>query len=369
MEHLELPLRSSFLYGIGAPDPSLGVDGNLYVDVALNLMYYKTAGVWSTVASPMTLTAGSGISVSALAGGQVKADPNNGFAVVAAAGDWLTITDVDGGDATTKTTAGQVAALASLQSAYNTSPSIVAVAPINISGGSGDIMTFTKATGSGRCININQSIVSGNPAVDITTSGTNPASALRLTGGSSGTASPLVVINTSAVTAGITALSTAGGIGLNLLHSNASAAAMYVRNTNAAGAIASYFGSSSGQVNLAVANAITTYTLTLPSAQGSAEQVMYNNGAGVLAWRFAPKAVAVAVPDTGWSGAGPYTYDITHSLGTLDVIVSIFDTVDNKDISVDEVERLSASAVRITSSTLPSPGFPWRVLFSTVSAS
>lgn len=51
MEHLELPLRQVTLYGTGVPASSLGNNGDLYVDTATNIMYYKAAGAWVSIGS------------------------------------------------------------------------------------------------------------------------------------------------------------------------------------------------------------------------------------------------------------------------------------------------------------------------------
>lgn len=54
MEHLELPLRQTTLYGAGVPSPTLGNNGDLYVDTSTNLIYYKSAGTWTATGASVT---------------------------------------------------------------------------------------------------------------------------------------------------------------------------------------------------------------------------------------------------------------------------------------------------------------------------
>jgi hypothetical protein len=61
-------------------------------------------------------------------------------------------------------------------------------------------------------------------------------------------------------------------------------ATLYLKNFNISGPVLRLEGSTSGIVEVKVPNSFTSYSLTLPTAQGSVDQVLRNNGSGVLSW-------------------------------------------------------------------------------------
>ena len=68
---------------------------------------------------------------------------------------------------------------------------------------------------------------------------------------------------------------------------------------------------------------------------------------------------------TDWVTADTATFAITHSLGTLDVIVQVYELATGATIGVDNVVRTSTSVVTVTASEAP-PAGSWRVLILAV---
>lgn len=64
---------------------------------------------------------------------------------------------------------------------------------------------------------------------------------------------------------------------------------------------------------------------------------------------------------TNWTDADGSTLAVTHSLGTTDVMVQLFDTADGQTILVDTVERTDSNTVTLTGVNLPG-SFDYRVL-------
>jgi hypothetical protein len=66
---------------------------------------------------------------------------------------------------------------------------------------------------------------------------------------------------------------------------NSTSGTALLRNQNASGPVLSALGSTSGTIDISVPNAVTSYGITLPAAQGGAGQILKNTaGDGVLDW-------------------------------------------------------------------------------------
>lgn len=68
---------------------------------------------------------------------------------------------------------------------------------------------------------------------------------------------------------------------------------------------------------------------------------------------------------TNWTTADTATFAITHSLGTKDVVVEVFDVATGDTIEIDSVTRTSTSVLTVVASEAP-PATDWRVLIHTV---
>lgn len=93
---------------------------------------------------------------------------------------------------------------------------------------------------------------------------------------------------------------------------------------------------------------------------GSNGQVLTVVG-GAVAWS-APSSQSFK---TNWITADGTTKAITHNLGTLDVVVSLYDIADGQTIDVDTITRTSTNVVTLTASEAPG-GSGWRVLIQAV---
>ena len=62
-----------------------------------------------------------------------------------------------------------------------------------------------------------------------------------------------------------------------------------------------------------------------------------------------------------WATGDTATKAITHSLGTTDVIVQVFDIATGESIGIDTIDRTDANTVTVTASEAP-PAGSWRVL-------
>jgi hypothetical protein len=100
----------------------------------------------------------------------------------------------------------------------------------------------------------------------------------------------------------------------------------------------------------------TPYTLpdAYPASSGS---VLASTTGGVMSW-------AASTPVTSfkadWIAADGATKSITHSLGSTDVMVQIFDEDDGRSLEVDIVQRTDANTLDLTASE--APAVSWRVL-------
>ncbi len=117
--------------------------------------------------------------------------------------------------------------------------------------------------------------------------------------------------------------------------------------------------------NLSVASLATGSLLVGSSSSavanlpiGSTGQVLTVAG-GTAAWA-TPSSSPVSVFKNNWVTADTATKAITHSLGTLDIMVQVYDKTDGSTIDV-EVVRTSTSVVTVTASEAP-PAAGWRVL-------
>lgn len=100
-----------------------------------------------------------------------------------------------------------------------------------------------------------------------------------------------------------------------------------------------------------------SYSLTLPTTDGAASQVLETDGSGVLSWSSRGYAA-------DWANADGATKSITHSLGTTDVIVQLFDAASGESIEIDSITRSSSSVVDLVASQ--APAVTWRVLVSKI---
>ncbi len=120
--------------------------------------------------------------------------------------------------------------------------------------------------------------------------------------------------------------------------------------------------------NLTVAGLDAEYLLVGASssavsalAPGSEGQVLAIVS-GAVAWEDAPSSVFSF--KATWLLADGATKSITHSLGSTDVMVQIFDSVSGQSIEVDSITRTDANTVDLSASE--APGVSWRVLILAV---
>ncbi len=73
--------------------------------------------------------------------------------------------------------------------------------------------------------------------------------------------------------------------------------------TPATGTLTFNNSSSANSVNISAGNTTTGYSLTLPTAQGAANTVLTNNGAGTLTWALPSAAFSNLTPGTGLTGS------------------------------------------------------------------
>lgn len=120
-------------------------------------------------------------------------------------------------------------------------------------------------------------------------------------------------------------------------------------------------GAGTNAVSIAAPSGLaSSYSLTLPVDDGTSGQVLQTDGSGVLSWYSVP-AATVTKYKTNWVTADTATFAITHSLGTTDVMVQVFDVSTGDTIEIDSVTRTDANTVTVVASSAP-PATNWRVL-------
>ena len=92
---------------------------------------------------------------------------------------------------------------------------------------------------------------------------------------------------------------------------------------------------------------------------GTSGQVL-TVAAGVPSWATPPSS-PVSTFKYEWVTSDTATVAITHSLGTKDVMVQVYDVSSGDSIQIDAIERTSTSVVTLTASAAP-PATDWRVL-------
>lgn len=123
-------------------------------------------------------------------------------------------------------------------------------------------------------------------------------------------------------------------------------------------------GSESKAATIA-AGAITDSKVSASAAIAVSKLATGTNGqvlqvvAGVPTWGAAP--VSVLAYKTDWNAADGVTKAITHSLGTTDVLVQIFDKSSGESININSIIRSSNNALSLTASEAPGVS-GWRVL-------
>lgn len=110
------------------------------------------------------------------------------------------------------------------------------------------------------------------------------------------------------------------------------------------------------------ASATASVTYSLPPADGTSGFVLSTNGSGVLSW--VSNASVNSFVDT-WVTADTATKAITHSLGSTDVLVQVYDVATGDSIEIDSVTRTNANTVTVTASQAP-PAGNWKVLIMVV---
>jgi hypothetical protein len=96
------------------------------------------------------------------------------------------------------------------------------------------------------------------------------------------------------------------------------------------------------------------------TAAGTTGQVLTATTGSAPTWA-APASGPVADFKNTWITADTATKAITHSLGTTDVMVQIYDISTGASIQIDSIARTSTSAITVTASSAP-PATSWRVL-------
>lgn len=115
--------------------------------------------------------------------------------------------------------------------------------------------------------------------------------------------------------------------------------------------------SSTHTITVAAPTTVTSYTLTLPTTPGSNLQFLQTDGTGATTWA----SMGVTTFQANWITGDGTTKTITHNLGTLDVIVQLYDKTDGSTIFIDSVVRTDVNTLTLTSSQAPGAA-GWRVL-------
>ena len=94
----------------------------------------------------------------------------------------------------------------------------------------------------------------------------------------------------------------AGGHAAELENSSATNQTLRLRNANSSGALIRLTGTTTGDLGIAVPNTVTSYNITLPSAQGAASTFLQNDGSGGLSWAAAAAATLQSAYDADVDG-------------------------------------------------------------------
>lgn len=98
--------------------------------------------------------------------------------------------------------------------------------------------------------------------------------------------------------------------------------------------------------------------LILPIDAGTSGYVLSTDGSGNLSW---VSNASTSSFKTTWALADGAAKTITHNLGSLDVIVQIYDLSNNQTIEVDTVIRTDTNTLDLTASEAPNAS-GWRVI-------
>lgn len=115
--------------------------------------------------------------------------------------------------------------------------------------------------------------------------------------------------------------------------------------------------SSTNVIGLKAPASVTSYDLVLPADDGSNLQFLQTNGSGVTTWA----SVGINSFEADWVTVDGTTKVVTHSLGTLFVIVEVYDKTDGTTILVDSIARTDVNTVTLVSSEAP-PAAGFKVL-------
>lgn len=100
----------------------------------------------------------------------------------------------------------------------------------------------------------------------------------------------------------------------------------------------------------------------LPTAYpASSGYHLASDTSGTLSWA---AASSVSSFKATWLAADGATKSITHSLGSTDVLVQVFDIANGQSIEMDVIQRTDSNTVDLTSSE--TPGVSWRVLILSI---
>lgn len=117
-------------------------------------------------------------------------------------------------------------------------------------------------------------------------------------------------------------------------------------------------------VGLTAPTLSASYSLTLPTADGTANQVLSTDGSGQLSWVSISGVSIGQELSTTWSAGDGLTKTITHGFGTQKVIVQVLDATDDyRTVEVDEVTRPNSNQVTLSSSFTPTN---WVVLLKEI---
>jgi hypothetical protein len=100
------------------------------------------------------------------------------------------------------------------------------------------------------------------------------------------------------------------------------------------------------------------WTMTLPDSAGTSGYVLSTDGSGATSWVANSATVSYA---TDWLDTDTATKVVTHSLGSLDVTVEVYDKATGATIDVDSVVRDTTNQITLTASEAPA-ATDWRVV-------